>query len=334
MADDSANSRSSIRKAAVVIASLGTELATRVCAHLDENLVRAVAEEVARLETINGDEYTAILRDFSADCGKTEHLGGIGMAQEILSGTLGTVHSNDLLMRQSDRLDPLRQMAEMDPQIIARRLEAELTQTAAVLISQLSAAKAAAVLQSMPPERRADILARAANLQPLAPGTLQAIAGGLEETFVPAARTQSGVPDNSFAFLMDMVSTMDRQTQQLVLADLREAEPGLAAQIEGSLFTFEDIPKLPDRALQTVLRAAEPAALALALKGLDEETRQRITANLSERARQALDEELHALGPVRVSEVENARAELAALARTLEEQGEITIDYGDEAYIE
>jgi len=334
VADELMSSRTNIRKAAVIIASLGIELASQVCSRLDETIVRAIAEEVAHLDAINADEYSEVLREFSASCLQTERLGGIDMAQEILSNTLGGARGSDLLLRQGDGLERLRQMADMEPHMIARRLEAELPQTAAVLLTQLSAAKAASVLQNVPEQRRGEILARAAALQALAPGTLQALAAGLEETFVPQNANKHNTADNTLAFLLDTVTNMDRQTQQSLLEDLRERLPDLAAQIEENLFTFEDLLKLPDRTLQTVFRAAETQTLALALKGLDEESKARVTDNLSERATQALEEDLEALGPVRVSDVENARAQLAAQARALEEAGDITIDYEDVTYIE
>ncbi len=334
MSDGPINKLPNIRKAAVIIASLGTELASQVCSHLDEALVRAIADEVARLDAINAEEYSAVLREFSASCLQTEQIGGIDMAQEILNNTLGTSHGSDLLMRDGDGLERLRQMADMEPHLIARRLEVELPQTAAVLLSQLAAAKAAAVVQNMPEKRRGEILARTATLQPLAPGALQALATGLEEMFVPENSQSHNNPDNTFSFLLDIMTNSDRQTQQSLLDDLRERAPELAARIEQSLFTFEDLLKLPDRTLQTVLRAVETQTLALALKGLDEQSKARVTENLSERATQALEEDLEALGPVRVSDVENARAQLAAQARALEEAGDITIDYEDVTYIE
>lgn len=318
----------------MIIASLGSELASQVCSRLSEPLVRAIADEVAHLDSIPSGEYRRILEEFSASALHSERLGGLSMAQELLNNTLGSGHSNDLLLRQGDGLDRLRQMADMEPQAIARRLDAEMAQTAAVLISQLSAAKAAAVLQHTPEQRRAEILARAATIGPLAPGTLQALAAGLEETFMPQNGHGQGGGDNPFGFLMDIIINLDRMTQEALLDELRERAPELAGRIEQEMFTFEDLLRLPDRTLQTVLRSVDTGLLALALKGLDDESKGRVTANLSERANQALAEELEVLGPVRVKDVEEARAKLAATARAMEEEGEITIDYGEVSYIE
>lgn len=334
VAEESISNRRNIRKAAVIIASLGTDLAAQVCTRLNESLVRAIADEVAHLDSISTSEYRQILEEFSASALHSERLGGLKMAQELLDSTLGSGHSQDLLLRQGDGLDRLRQLADMDPQVIARRLDAEMPQTAAVLISQLSAAKAAAVLQHTPEERRAEIMARAATIYSLAPGTLQALADGLEEMFVPTNGHKQAGGDTSFSFLMDIIINLDRTTQEAMLEDLEQRAPDLAARIEQGLFTFDDLLRLPDRALQTVLRSVDTKILALALKGLEDEDRARVTENLSERANQALAEEMEVLGPVRVTEVEEARAKLAATARELEEQGEISIDYGEVSYIE
>ena len=118
------------------------------------------------------------------------------------------------------------------------------------------------------------------------------------------------------------------------MEDLFERDEELALQLKENLFTFEDLLKLPDRALQTVLRAVDVRTLAMAMKGLDSTSRARVTDNLSERATQSLEEEIEALGPVRVADVETARGELANKARELEEAGDIALDYGSSSYIE
>lgn len=332
--EDTVGNRRNLRKAAVVLAALGTEAATMVCSKLDELAVRTLAEEVARLDAIDTAEYRVILEQFYASCLKTERLGGLNMAQEILTNTLGDNSSNELMIHQGDGLDRLRQMADMDAHMIARRLSCEHPQTAAVLISQLSATKAAAVLQSLPDDRRGEILSRSASLQTLAPGTLQALAAGLDEMFIPQDGKPLQTPDNTLSFLLEMVSNLDRPTQQAVMEDLFERDEELALQLKENLFTFEDLLKLPDRALQTVLRAVDVRVLAMAMKGLDSTSRARVTDNLSERATQSLEEEIEALGPVRVADVETARGELANKARELEEAGDIALDYGSSSYIE
>jgi len=323
-----------LRKAAVIVASLGTELATEVCNKLDETTVRSIANELAHLDAVNSAERHEILKEFQATCHEIEPVAGLNMAQQLLINTLGKERSGDLLFIQNDGLDHLRQIAEMDPPVIARRLEIELPQTTAVIINQLTATKAAAVLQNMPEEARIDIISRIATMRSLAPGTLQAVAAGLGETFAPSTETKQSTQDSSVPFMVEILSNLDRQTEEKLLSQLHECDSKLAEQIKESLFTFEDMLNLPDRALQTVLRAAESQTLAMALKGLDEKSTTRITDNLSERAREAIKEEMEALGPVRVSDVDKARSQLATEARNLEESGEISIDHGDVEYIE
>jgi flagellar motor switch protein FliG len=333
MADEFIVNRRRLRKVAIIIASLGTELAAAVCARLDESTVRAIADEVAHLDAVHTEEYSAVLNEFSVACLKTERLGGVDMASELLSKTLGDGSGNEFFFADGDGLDRLRQMADMEPHMIARRLYTELPQTAAVLISQLSPNKAALVLANMPEERRGEILTRAAHLEALAPGTLQALASGLDEMFIPQNKKEA-TPDNTFQFLLDMITNLDRQTQQALIVDLHQRDEDLAAQIEAKLFTFEDLLRLPDRTLQVILRSVDTRLLATAIKGLPDAERGRIAQNLSERANLVLEEEIEALGPVRVADVENARGELAYYARELEDKGEIIIDYGEVSYIE
>lgn len=323
-----------VRRAAIIMASLGTELASEVCSRMSEDAVRAIANELAHIEATSGKERREILEEFASGCTDIQPVGGLKIAQELLSNTLGNESSRDLLLAHDDGLDRLRYLAEMDAPVIARRLEGELAQTAAVIISQLAASKAAAVLQEMPDERRQDVLTRAATMRSLAPGALQAVAHGLGEMFAPSSVGKQSSTDASLSFMIDLLCNLDQSSEETLLEQLEDVDPDLAQQIRENLFTFDDVLNLSDRALQTVLRAVDDRVLAMALKGLDAEPLERIRGNLSERATEALDEELEAMGPVRVSDVEEARATIATQTRELAEAGDITIDYGDVEYIE
>lgn len=325
---------SGLRRAAIIMASLGPELVAKVCSQMNEEAVRAIANELAHLDAIKSRERREILKDFADNCDDLERIDGLSMARDILSNTLGTEASHDLLLAHDDGLDPLRYLSEMDPSVIARRLAGELPQTTAVIVSQLAPQKAASVLQEMPEERRHEVLSRMATMRPLAPGTLQALARGLGKMFAPATLEKQSSSQDSLAFLVDVLCNLDRSTEETLLDELEKVDADLVRRIHENLFTFTDVLNLPERGLQTLLRAVDDRQLATALKGLDDSQIQTIKMNLSERAREALEEEIEALGPVRVSEVEEARAAIATHTRQLAESGEITIDYGDVEYIE
>ena len=323
-----------VRRAAIIIASLGTELAAEVCVRMSEDAVRAIANELARIEAMSSKERREVLKDFAEGCSDMQPVGGLEIAKELLSRTLGNDSSSNLLLAHDDGLDRLRYLAEMDASVIGRRLEGEMAQTAAVILTQLSPTKAAGVLQEMPEERRREVLSRAATVRSLAPGALKALARGLGEMFAPSSVGDQPSTDDSLSFMIDVLTNLDQSTEETLLEELESVDAELAQQIRENLFTFEDVLNLPDRALQTVLRSVDDRVLAMALKGLEDDAGQRIRDNLSERASEALDEELEAMGPVRVSDVDGARSDIATQTRELAEAGDITIDYGDVEYIE
>ena len=129
---------------------------------------------------------------------------------------------------------------------------------------------------------------------------------------------------------MEIINRADRATERLILEGLSARDPELAELVRSKMFMFEDLVKIDDRGIQLVLRQVETADLATALKGVRDEVRDTIMRNLSERAAQNLGEEIELLGPVRLSNVEEAQAKIVAAIRTLEESGQIVLSRGDD----
>jgi len=202
----------------------------------------------------------------------------------------------------------------------------------AVVLSQLSPQKAAQVLAQWPAEQRSDLALRVAKLGHLAPGALEAIGEVLGRQ---AYRVDDeGSADQGLEFVVRLLEGMDRGASKQALAELRERDAELAEQVEDRLFTFENVLQLTDAYLQVLLRGLDNAVIAQALKGADQAVRERIFANLSERGREMLEQEIELLGPVLVRDVEAAQREFVSLALELEQAGEITLSSEDAEYIE
>jgi flagellar motor switch protein FliG len=130
--------------------------------------------------------------------------------------------------------------------------------------------------------------------------------------------------------LVEIINRADRGTERLILEGLEERDPGLAEEIRSRMFMFEDLTTLDDRAVQLVVRQVETVELATALKGVSEAVREKVVSNMSERAALGLLDEIEVLGPVRLNVVEAAQANVVRIIRELEEQGQITIQRGEE----
>ncbi len=128
--------------------------------------------------------------------------------------------------------------------------------------------------------------------------------------------------------LVTIINRSDRATERQIVEGLEALDAGLAEELKSRMFMFEDIVEIDDRSMQLVLRQVDTAQLALALKGVPEKVRSKITSNISERAAENLVEEIEILGPVRLTQVEEAQQGIIRAIRDLEEQGQITIRRG------
>jgi flagellar motor switch protein FliG len=234
--------------------------------------------------------------------------------------------------RQQSALERLRSLSSMDSHALCRILSGETPQMVALVLGQLSAQKAAQVLSVWPEEQRADLALLVAKQGQSAPGAVEAVGEALGQHLYRGQDRRR--KDAGTGFVVKLLEDMDRSASKRLLDQLRASDQELADQVESQLFTFDNVVQLPDRDLQLVLRALEHATIARALKGMDDEIRQRILTNLSERGQEMLRQEIELLGPVLVSEVETAQKEFARKALELEEAGEIALASGASEYIE
>lgn len=307
-----------LRKAAIVLASLDVDTAITVCRHMPDHEAEKVIAEMARLGSIDGEEQRRALEEFSEHVEHSPEVQPADRAERLMSAVLGHEHR-------------LRQLSSAPPESIRQLLIGETPQMVAVVLSQLTAQKAAQVLAQWPEEARSDLALRVAKLGRPAPGVIDALGEVLSR---PAYRVEQDGGENALEFVVQLLSDMDRSASTRLLTELRERDPLLAEQVEAHLFTFEDTVQLSDPNLQVLLRELDNATIARALKGVEEEIKERVFANLSERAREILTQEMEFLGPVLVRDVEAAQREFVNTALRLEELGEITLGGDEAAYVE
>jgi flagellar motor switch protein FliG len=216
------------------------------------------------------------------------------------------------------------QVAQADPESLAMVLSHEQPQTVALILSSLEAARVSAVLERMPDRQRADILRRMASIDAVAPEVLHEIASALSAEL--RALFAGGMRKvNGKAIALEVLRRCPLQQQGEVIQEIERDNAPLAAELRGRLFTFEDLKKLADRDLQTLLREIDNSKLTVALKGASAEVRQKFLQNLSQRAAQMLEDDLGAMGPVKLSTVEAAQGEIARIAQEAAQAGRITI---------
>jgi flagellar motor switch protein FliG len=212
-----------------------------------------------------------------------------------------------------------------NPIEVAALLQEEMPQTIALVLSYLEAKVAADILTSMSKENQVEVTLRLAAMDRVSPQVVQQVEKTLKSKLSSVINEADFRATGGVAFLVKMLNQVDRGVQKSIFEALETTNPKLVEDIRANMFTFDDVIKLDDRAMQRVLRDVNKADLALALKGAPEHLKEKVFQNLSERARENLKEEIDILGPQLAKNVYAAQRKIVDTCRSLEEAGEIVI---------
>jgi len=321
------------QKVAAVLLALGSDVSEALLGQLPEADVEHIAEEIVNLGALAPEQLVSVLQEFLVEAQAHRYIvtGGEQYARELLRPSRGD-EADSIVDRlvAAVRETPFSWLNFFTPDTIARQLSEELPQTAAVVLSHLPTRFAAKVLADLPDETRPDVAIRIATMQPAPRDIVNRIEEGLRsrlgDTSAPVGGSAKGT---GLRELANMLNNSDEPTARAILDSVEQTDAQLAKDVRAQMFVFADLMTLASRDLQEVLRQIETAQLALAMKGLEGDLYETIMHNLSERARTALNEERELLGPVKTTEVEAARAEIAAHVRQLVDEGTVTVMRGD-----
>jgi len=320
-------------KAAVLLVSLGPEVASKIYKNLDESTIEMLTMEIAGLRKIQSSQREEVLREAQELLLAKEYMtqGGVDYAKKLLEASLGPERAQEILRRITASLQvrPFDFIRQTDPQQILAFVQNEHPQTIALIISYMEPKQAAQVMGGLPPNLQVEVAKRIASMERVTPEVLREVERVLERkisTVLSQDFTIAGVLDA----LVAIINNADRATERNIMEKLEEEDPELAEEVKKRLFVFEDILGLDDRSLQRVLRDVDMKDVALALKGASEALREKFFKNLSKRAVEMLKEDMEYMGPVRVRDVEEAQQKIVNVIRALEEAGEIVIARGGE----
>jgi len=327
------------RKAAIVLIKIGREKATTVLAHLSEAEVELITAEIAQLESVAADESNVVLREFSELATARRHIlqGGLEFAHDLLQSSLGEERAQEIIARLNAMAIqlPFQFLQRADPAQLRTFIADEHPQVIALVLAHMTPDKASLVLSGLPPEQQAEVAHRIAVMDRSTPDIVRNVETILERKLSSVLQPSESSRVGGIGPLVNIINRSDRATERQIVEGLESRDTGLADEVRSRMFLLEDIVSLEDRAVQLVLRTVETNDLAVALKGVNESVREKITSNLSERAAENLLEELSLLGPVRLAQVEEAQQTVIRAIRALEEKGDIIIRRGsDDEYVE
>jgi flagellar motor switch protein FliG len=323
------------RKAAVLMAALGPDLAAEVIQHLREEEIEGLSLEMTKLGAIEEQTTEAILRELAAAAGTGasglgDVVGGIEFAREVLERALGPERAEELLGRLTTvpEMRSFEFLRSTPPEQIVGFLRTEAPQTIALVVANLHTVLAAQVLARLPEAMQPDIALRIARMGETSPSVIQQVEEVIRQRLTTVVEQEYSSAGGAKA-LADILNHADRSTERAVLDHLGATDQDLAEEVRRMLFVFEDIATLEDRAIQQVLREANQKDLVLALRGVPEAVKEKLLANMSERGAAMLQEEMEIQQPQRRRDVEAAQGRIVAVVRRLEEAGTIVLSTGE-----
>jgi flagellar motor switch protein FliG len=317
--------------AAILLMSLGEEGASEVFKHLAPKEVQKLGETIAKLKVVPRDRVEEVLDKFES-VAETQSM----LVQDtdeyvrtVLRRALGDDKANLLLDRilQGSDVSSIESLKWMDPGSVAELLRNEHPQIVAAILSHLDFDQSSSVLRSFTERQRNEVLIRIATLDGIQPMALkdlnevmgQILAGGerMKKSNLGGVKTAA-----------EIINMMGSSVEASVLDYIREADSDLAQKIMDNMFTFDDLDKIDDKGIQSVLKEVQSESLVLALKGASPDLREKVFRNMSSRAAETLREDLESRGPVRLSEVEAEQKEILKVVRRLVDEGQIVLAGG------
>ena len=219
-----------------------------------------------------------------------------------------------------------------DARILANLLRGEHPQTIALVLSILSIKKARDLVTHLPEKIHRDVLSRMAYLEKVDKKIIEDVENVLKEQLETTSAVE-GKQIGGVEMVAGILNQMDRKLESELLGQIEEEDAALAERIRQLMFTFEDLMKIDDRGMQTLLKEIASEDVLMALKGASDDIKEKIYKNMSERAASILKEDLEAMGPARVSDVERAQVKIAMIAKKLESEGKIMLSMGDERFV-
>lgn len=317
-----------VQRTAVLCVALGPELSAQILKRLSPAELELVTAEIAAMSAVDGETVDVVLNDFyeASKSVSSSVYGGVAYANRLLEQAVGPEMANDLVGRVKPQVAEadLTRFNNASPEALAGVLRGEHPQTIALMLAHLGSRQAASVAQALGPDLAADVLFRVARMQKVSPEMVALVQTGLaskQDFTVPREMTTSGGPGAVAKVLNLMAESLGKQ----LLESVAGLDDDMAKQIKSLMFVFEDLILIDNKGMQRLLREVDHAELALALKGASDELKKHIRSAMSERAAEALDEELEMLGAVRVRDVEAAHARIIEVVRSLEDGGEIIV---------
>lgn len=318
-----------VRKSAVLLLALNNEeMAAQILKRLPADAVEEISREIASRPPTSAEIRKDVFHEFYSMALENQQIpeGGLEYAKNLLKKSLSEEDAKRIIgqVTQQVQTTPFSFLQKAESENLLTFIQDEHPQTIALILAHLPPQKASEILVGLPSQKQIEVVKRVATMEQTSPEVIKEVERGLEHRLsdiVSQTFEKAGGVDT----VAEMLNLADRSTEKGIMEGLEAEDPDLVEQIRRLMFVFEDILLVNDKGIQSVLKEVDNDELALALKTASQELKDKIFKNMSERAAQLIAEDMQYMGPVRVSDVEQAQQKIVDVVRRLEDAGDIVI---------
>ncbi len=326
-----------IQKAAILLLALGEDEAAEVMKFLGPREVQKLGAAMSAMKAVQSEELEAVLENFRTE---TEQNTSIGLDSDeyirsVMTKALGDDKASSLLNRILGARDAsgIESLKWMDAQSVADLIRNEHPQIIATILVHLERYHACEVIGHFTERLRNDVVLRIATLDGVQPAALRELNEVLTK-LLTGNESLKKKPMGGVRAAAEILNFLSGENEASVMTNLKNYDGDMAQKIMDEMFVFDNIMDIDDRGIQVMLREVQSESLIVALKGANQDLREKIFKNMSQRAAEMMREDLESKGPVRLSEVEAQQKEILQVVRRLADEGQIMLGAkGDDAYV-
>ncbi|MBP1722856.1 MAG: flagellar motor switch protein FliG [Deltaproteobacteria bacterium] len=315
------------QKAAVLLFSLGEDLAAEIVKNLDEDELRKLGGSMSRVFSLAPEVFHSVFSEFHQLAGSSQSLAlNPGQRSTFMKNVFSKAIRGEKAQALIDEIQKkgkenlFQKVRKLDAKTLANFIGNEHPQTIAVVLSHLDPGHAAGILEELPEKIQNEVLFRIAQLEKVPPAILEEIDQILQEE-ISVVENADGGPVGGIRSAAEILNQMKSSAETQVLQALEEQQQGLADELRRWMFVFENLVNVDDRSIMAILKEVEADTLKVALKTASEELKEKIFKNMSERAVTMIKEDLEVMGPVRLKDVEAAQQAIIKIGKKLEAEG-------------
>ena len=321
------------QKAAIFLLMMGEEYTSEIFKKLEPDEISKLVSHMSEIRSVPQHVLTQILEEYLENIEKGGQLmvEGSSFLKNVAKGSLGMERARAVYkeLEKSEKNAPFSYLDNLDSNIVVNLIKGEHPQTIALVLVSLKSGRAAEILSSLPEEIQSDVAIRIIQMDQVPKEVIQEVDQMLHKEVRGLADYGSKKVDG-MTVLANILNEIDRNSEENILSSIEGEDEQTAEEIRQLMYVFEDLLKVSDRGFQEILKMVDKQELIVALRTASEELKEKIFINLSERAGDMIREDMEIMGPVRISDVEQAQQKILRVARQLESEGKIILGKGKE----